>query len=200
MSDELLAYARAFVPAKDLAAFDAGDEEVYAKALSQWMTNPELADRIVKWAGISGYVLEPSCGLKALSNAATNAHADVTTVDIDPQFEPDICRNFLECEFNANFNWGLTNPPFEGGMDGKVLERLAFYSDEVVAIIRLAALSGSGRWEQLWQHVSVGGLIVLKNRPSFDLVRRKTGSPRHDFCIVKFSAYKVYETSKVEWW
>lgn len=89
----------------------------------------------------------------------------------------------------------IMNPPYEGGLDGRFLEHALLHAQRVVALVRLNALTGSARWEQVWSRcqgddddrhdprdgdtiskkrwngalsVSLSELVILRGRPSFE--------------------------------
>ena len=189
----------------DPIVIDPGPEErARRKALSQWMTDPKLAERVVAWAGpLEGkYVLEPACGTGNLARAARAAGADVTTIDIDPVFKPEHVGDYRKVEFGGRFNLAITNPPYEDGLELDFLEKLAADAEEVVAVVRVNALTGQKRHARLWKHVTVTGLAFLVARPSFKLVDEDMGSPQHDFCVVRYQLFTNPNTiiRPPEWW
>jgi len=204
VSEELEKYAASCLSGKALEAFlastGAEHEELLNKALSAWMTSPELAERMVKWANVRGFVLEPSCGTGNIANAARAAGCDVTTIDVDPRRNPDICRNYLDVQFSAPFDWVAMNSPFENDMDMLFLEKAAMDAEDVVALVRLNALAGQKRHARIWKHVSIAGLVILANRPSFNLGELESGPPRHDFCLVHYTLRENVVQRPVEWW
>lgn len=199
---------RRLIKPKDLKRYDdlvaAGPSEelaiLQATAASQWMTDPALADRIVAWAKPSGYVLEPSCGTGNLARACRAAGCDVTTVDFDPQFKPDVVGNYLELQFSGRFNFVVGNTPFEDDRDLEFAEKALVDADDVVLLVRINFLTGQERYRRLWKDVTLAGLVYLAARPSYKLVHRDVGGGRHDFCVVHFTLRSDVIPKPPEWW
>jgi len=116
------------------AALDTGMAVDRKKTLEQFFTPPELAERMVRLAGVhmGTHVLEPSAGGGNLIRPAIACGAVVTAVEIDPM----LCASLVHIEgahgsifaFNADFvGWQptslipidvvLMNPPFSAGKD-----------------------------------------------------------------------------------
>lgn len=74
---------------------------------------------------------------------------------------------------SRRYDLGITNPPYERGLDGRFLERLMECCDRVVALLRLNALTGRDRHERVWSQVEIGAwhlrrLVMFTKRPGFD--------------------------------
>lgn len=194
-------YVESILTGKALAAFRVavGDEReiLRRKSLSQWMTQDELAAKIVAWASVSGYVLEPSCGTGAFVRACVGS--TVTSLDIDTRFAATAHRDYLQTSFSRQFDWVVMNPPYEKSLDMLFLEKAAADARNVVALVRLNALAGAKRYERVWKHVNIAGVVVLSSRPSFDLVDMPTDSPQHDFCVVHYTMDDVPQRP-MEFW
>lgn len=98
----------------------------------------------------------------------------------------------------------IQNPPYEGGLDGKFLEKAMAESDRVVAILRLVVLAGQERYRRVWSHVGEGrewvmpGLAILSARPDFG----GQDGAKADFCVVKLCRRELFNdaTTSIEWW
>lgn len=175
-------------------------DKARALALSMWMTPPALAERIVAWAKPTGYVLEPSCGTGNIAAACRAAGCDVTTVDLEPTFRPDIARDYREAKFTEQFDWIISNPPYEDNLDLDFMEKAAADARDVVMLVRVNALCGQKRYERLWKHVTITGVVYLVNRPSFALIDEDTGTPRHDFVVVRYTMEPGRVVEPVQHW
>lgn len=168
--------------------------------LAQWHTPPDLANQIVdKWGDLldGQYVLEPSAGGGTLVQAALDACASwVHAVELSPEWCNHLaqrfkvglheitCGDFLRVPLGPRrFDVALMNPPYNGGQDTAHLVRAMECARVVVAIVRLAALSGVERHEKLWNRVELIRLAILTRRPKFS---GTSGSAKHDFAVVAF--------------
>lgn len=181
--------------------------------LSQWLTDPELARRIARWADpVKLRVLEPSAGAGAFVWPLLDLGATVTALDIDPKWT---CRlidehrgrggltvetvDFLEWSPRSRIDLCVMNPPYENGQDTDHLVHALEVADRVVALVRTNIIHGVGRYERIWKHANLRRRINFIDRPRFS----GAGSPRHDFCVVDV----VKSGSKIgvplvatEWW
>jgi hypothetical protein len=198
-------------------------------ALSQWFTPQPIAKRMAEWAGdIGGVVLEPSFGSGALidawierceGTAAPSYHptARIDAVELDPRwadlvaYGPSVhtsCGDYLARPApSTRYALGLTNPPYEGGLDGLFLAKLMDECDRVIALVRLAALAGGARHEAVWSRVErnvdgwwMPGLAVFSSRPVFEGPESASGSAKSDFVCVKLSRIGEPGRTAVEWW
>lgn len=200
-------------------------------ALSQWFTPADIAARMARWAGnVSGTVLEPSAGSGALLDAwLTERDADfpgsptrvpVDVVELDPSFASLIagadygpgvlveCCDYLTRAAPAQrYALGLANPPYEDGLDGLFLAKMMTECDRIIALVRLAALAGSGRHASVWSRIEshadgwhMPGLAVFSSRPVFDGPESASGSAKSDFVCVKLSRVSPPSATRVEWW
>lgn len=115
------------------AALDTGMAVDRKKTLEQFFTPPELAERLVRLAGVrvGQHVLEPSAGAGNLVRPAVAAGALVTAIEIDPHLAAGLTAegpHGAVFVFNGSFlSWEpaplppidvvLMNPPFSGGKD-----------------------------------------------------------------------------------
>lgn len=98
----------------------------------------------------------------------------------------------------APFHLCVSNPPSDDGTDTEHVDAMTHVADRVVALVRLAFVTGSGREARIFQHCKLTRQVVLVNRPTFEdhrslEERRKKsgnedeadGSPKHDWTIVE---------------
>ena len=178
--------------------------------LSQWFTPPLLARKVAEWARLDGLdVLEPSAGGGALVRAAVECGArSVQTCEIDPRHAAAIagCRlgSFLDARPSdfAPVDLALMNPPYEDGVDGDFLAHALEFAPRVVALIRLNALVGLGRYESVWRSSRITRIAFCVRRPPFesDLA---TGGAKSDFVVVEYaredSRYSLCEQTIEHW-
>lgn len=194
------------------------------KALSQWWTPEDIATRVVAWAGPLPHgasVLEPSAGGGALVRAVFALNAKrcphVEALDIDPLavarlrliseplFAPEVADYMTRRAPRERYARTYMNPPFEDGQDGRHVAKAMGESEEVVALLRLNALSGLDRRELVWSQVGsewwMRGLAIFSSRPSFLAAGAATGSPLSDFCCVHLTRERHDARGcLVEWW
>lgn len=197
--------------------------------LSQWFTPHDIARRMAAWAGnIDGIVLEPSAGSGRLLDAwlaerdadfpsrPTSVRVDVVELDSDfaslisgadygPGVRVDCCDYLTRPRPTSRYALGLANPPYEGGLDGAFIAKMMDECDRMIALVRLAALAGSGRHADVWRRVEehrdgwwMPGLAIFSSRPSFD--GPVEGSAKSDFVCVKLSRVGSPGLTAVEWW
>lgn len=180
--------------------------------LSQWHTPATLAATMARWAGCGPgvRVLEPSAGGGALVGAAARLGANVTAIEIDPDWlqyaresNPDLqplpeywLGDFLSMEPEP-FDVVLMNPPFEGGLEQRFVVRALAWAPRVVTLLRTHALHGVERLEQLWRYVYLTRLAVLVRRPAFDA---SGGGARHEFCVAELMSPSTSPTTLGEGW
>lgn len=187
------------------------------KALSQWFTPPELAQRIVDWAVMpyrkttSGTlaILEPSAGVGALATRAQK-YGHVTCVEIDEENcvrlrahgLDVICADFLEVWPAVRFDIAIMNPPFEGGQTERHVMRALKHADRVVCHCPLTTLAGKARRESMWSNVLLHRLAICSSRPKYGAEGGKTDmctidvSFDHGFAPVNVVASGV----QIDWW
>jgi hypothetical protein len=201
---------------EDRVAFDRAN-------LSQWFTPAPLALRMARWAGpdvIRGRLLEPSAGGGALIRAAIEAGASsarIEGVELDMRWYDRLVAD--DALAGAHFELGnylmrpapavrydltLTNPPYEGGLDGIFLEKTMAESMRVIALIRTVAANGKARHKRVWSRCGIGrewtvtGWANLVERPDFG----GEHGAKADFIVVKLSRAELGEPAvfQPEWW
>lgn len=170
-------------------------------SLSQWFTPPALAEHVVAFCGdLRGKsVIEPAAGDGALVRPLRRAGASVLSCDIDPRFDVDHAEDFFSLDPPAHkFDFCVMNPPYEAGLDCAFLERSLDWAHRTVAILRTHALHGVTRHQRVWSRVRVETVAFLVRRPRFG--GAVSGSPKHEFCVVKFGPGNGDGPRRVEWW
>jgi predicted RNA methylase len=188
--------------------------------LSQWMTDPDLARRLVAELGdIAGQsVLEPSAGSGNIVAALLDAGAIVTAYELDEHYVEKlrerfadaiaagglsvIAGDFLNASIPKAFDSTAMNPPFEDGLDGVFVETAMRVSPRIVVLGRLAMLEGQDRYDQVWSRCQPGGdwvprkLRVFPKRPAFASghavgSRVDDGASKTAFAVVKLTRADV---------
>lgn len=179
-----------------------------ALALSQWDTQDREADMMVAIAGLYDedddiVVLEPSAGTGALVRAVRRAQpgAHIIACEVDPARAQilrgeGMANEVFEGDFltstagdDPTIHIAIANTPYENGADGRFLEKLmGSEAGTIVALVRLNALAGTGRFERVWSNVTSGDwnlseLVILKSRPGFD--GPGEDGARSDYAIVR---------------
>lgn len=183
----------------------------------QWWTPPRLAARIAREFPITGRVLEPTAGAGNLAVAlATEASFDRLDVnEIDPRWTPALRSrlhaerergtvkvhesDWLETHWDdRSYDWCVMNPPDESKRGIHVvdfLERAMDVADEVVALVRLNALTTGARTERVWRHAHVRRLVMLSSRPAFS-----AAGGEQEWCVVRYGAEESPVRPRIEWW
>lgn len=206
-----------------------GRDERVNEDRSQWFTPPDIAWRMVRWAGAISpeRILEPSAGSGNIVAAcrARWEHAEITACELDPyyvarlreRFAGDAHVHVVECDYRdlqaeaPIFDLVVMNAPYEGGLDGVFLAKAMRESLRVIALQRLAALAGAERHRLAWGRVGdewrMPGLAIFSSRPVFQAGRCignrvDGGSSSTDFCVAKLSRVDVESnhSTEVEWW
>lgn len=158
-------------------------------SLSQWFTPPELAQKVVEWAGPFDYlnsertgqpyrVLEPSAGNGALVRPLVAAGARVTACEIDDRYFEEldalndggvtVCGDFLltpaPVADAARFDLCVTNPPYENGLDVAFILHALKFAPRVVGIFQAGIEYGVDRADDLWKYVAPTRILKLKRR------------------------------------
>jgi len=203
-------------------------EHARAVALSQWNTPDDLARRMVELAELApnACVLEPSAGTGAIVRAVREAlrYAHVTAYELDPALLEDLREHaqvvhegdFLAAPIpSRRYDASIQNSPYEGGLDGRFLERAMACAGVVVALLRTNALHGSderegqeGRYEQVWSKVSAGQwalthLRYLRKRPQFESAAATQVGAKSDFVVVRLELAEdgfARRGTDVDWW
>lgn len=163
-------------------------------ALSQYFTPPELAQKVVEWAGVHAdcrcgdpdcalprrpmRVLEPSAGNGALVRPLVAAGADVRAVELDERYCSELAElmwgrrgctlacptNFLEMQPDAACDLCVMNCPYEDGKDVAFILHALKFAPRVVGIFQAGIEYGVDRYDDLWAHVRPTRLLKLKRR------------------------------------
>jgi predicted RNA methylase len=166
-----------------------------SKALSQWFTPKELAERVAEWARVHGgcsctdpfcnipterpmRVLEPSAGNGALVRPLIAAGAIVTACEIDERYAADLGRekgswgwvhicDFLERKPTdmGPYDLCVMNPPYEDGQDVAFILHALKFAPRVVGIFTDRILFGVERKEGLWSQVRPTRIAFQSRRP-----------------------------------
>lgn len=158
-----------------------GDRYYTPKWMAEQMARlvvPAAFEGASGWLGPLGrrprLVLEPSCGLGALSTAYRkfDGAAVIETVDPDPR---SVAAEKRTLEYYATmfqrdaerrpFDLGIMNPPY-----GLAIEHIGItldLCDRVVALLRAGFLSSQKRAGFFEEHPPCG-VFIIPNRPSFD--------------------------------
>lgn len=190
-------------------------------SLSQWFTPPELAARVVEWAGIAdpnrrpyerGYrVLEPSAGNGALVRPLVAAGAQVVAVELDTRYYEElrstgaatwIGEDFLQFDLGGwpQFDLCVMNPPYEDGKDVAFILHALKFAPRVVGVFRSQILHGVERKAKLWRDVRPTRIAYCSGRPFkgaetdyvvLELVKRD------DTYSLR---HGIADTVTVEWW
>lgn len=204
--------------------------------LSAWFTPADLAWRVIEWCGPMRNVrrvLEPSAGSGSLIEPLLDRRPNVEVVahELAPNWAAHLRRvygaswrnvNVVEGDYlsapspEVRYDLAPMNPPYEGGLDGEFVEKTMCESDRVVAILRLVALVGQARTEEVWSRCSddgyfaLVGLALFSGRPRFEPGRavgdrEADGSAKTDFCVVKLRRRDQAEIGRsiptqIEWW
>lgn len=202
---------------------------------SQWFTPMPIARRMVAWAGLikPARILEPSAGSGNLVAAIRERweRAEIDAVELDRHYYHQLCDRFFDDrnmrisafdflsfvpDVDDLYDLCVANPPYEDGLDGRFLAHAMDMSDRVIALVRLAALVGQARTEEVWSRCqddgdfAMRGLALFAGRPRFEAGRavgdrEDGGSAKADFCVVKLSRRSPEEMGKaiathIEWW
>lgn len=217
-----------------LPGMDVGQRTREDHDASQWFTPMPIARRMVAWAGAIKplNILEPSSGSGNLVEAARerwpSAHIDAVELDgfyarrlrewRDDSKLHVYHADFLDFRppFDDLYDLCIANTPYEDGLDGRFLAHAMDLSERVIALVRLAALAGQARHEDVWSRCLPDGdfamrsLAIFSKRPRFEPGRAigdrdEEGSARADFAVVKLSRRAEHERGRefpgfVEWW
>jgi predicted RNA methylase len=188
-------------------------------ALSQWWTPPELASRIVAWAGVKPgmCVLEPAAGSGHLVAPILSAGAEVAAYEIDRHWfdtlralGPDerlavIRADFLAAKPIEAFHMAVTNPPYEGGQDALFVARSLLWAPRVVALVPLNILCGVDNFITLWRHAVLRRQANLVRRPKFG----GDFTAKLDYCVIEAERWtmampdgfrRAPQNVETEWW
>jgi hypothetical protein len=159
------------------------------RARSAWYTPDSVADTLAGLAA-GGWtaakhrtrVLEPACGdgalIRGLLRAAPSLRPRVTAIDIAPVRSHIDGVEWQTGDFLAMpgpiepYDLAILNPPYEGGLDSRFVERAMDQSLRVAALVRLALLESARSHRRIWSRVERGewylhDLAIYSRRPAF---------------------------------
>ena len=113
-------------------------------------------------------ILEPSCGKGKIIDVLTQYYQDITGVDINPEFNPDIVSNFLSWIPDRQYKTIITNPPFTYAQEfiEKSIEINPYGRN--IFLLRLNFLESKKRYD-FWKSNMPSQILVLSERPKFYL-------------------------------
>lgn len=160
--------------------------ETPGAARGAWWTPPALASKVAAWAGIDGRtrVVDLGAGLGALSVAALELGAFVTSIEIDKRLFNRMGDRLDEHERWAGVGGdvfvseldrlcadvAILNPPFEDDLPERFIMRALDFAPRAVAIVPVNVACGSARARDLWSRVIQTREARLARRPSFDVL------------------------------
>jgi len=182
-----------------------------SRAMSQFHTPEDLAERMAAWAGVAATtrVLEPSAGSGVLARAAFRFMARVVAVELDQRWVDvmladetmagvDVsCHDFmaLHPEQTGPFDLALMNPPYEHQNDARHIAHALRFAPRAVAVCPASVLFGKLKNKLLWGRHSLTGLVHLTRRPKF------VGSGgKFDCVVVEVSREAGLPCTRVERW
>ena len=158
--------------------------------VGQFWTPTHTAKHFVEWAGIRAgtRVLDCGAGMGALSMAALDRHARVTSVEVDerlvarvrPQLERRgatvVQQDFLAAanprrqpsfdHVGHAFDVATSNPPWERDLPERFIEAMLERAPRAAVIVPINVLTGVER-SKLWRRVAVMRVQFLPRRPNF---------------------------------
>lgn len=171
-------------------------------------------------------VLDPSCGRGALIDPllADPRVVRVVGVDIDADNVAHCAARFARygdrvqvavrgflgmgpscydvgAQQHLKHDLAVMNPPYEDEADADHVAHASLFGERVCALVRLAFLSGEGRYRVVWRHHQLHRLAILRTRPDFG----GDYTPRYDYCCVDVSrAGHRFDSApdrvEVQWW
>lgn len=202
------------------------EQEERRPELSQWYTEPRLAERVWRWANRFDQpriVLEPAAGHGALVRpilAQPFGCTDVLMVDIDPRCAEAcgelalraqragkrweaVCLDFLEWRpgklAHGLFDLALMNPPYEEGRAEEFVLRALSYAERVVGIFKASIQHGIGRYRMLWSRARVTREVKLATRPTFGR-GEAADSGKTDYVVLEIKRLGPGEDMATERW
>lgn len=180
----------------------------YAKALSQYHTPPELAERMAELLPVPcASIIEPSAGGGNLVKAALAAKScSVVAVEIDDNWiahlgkrfelfhQVDIwCADFLEDQITQRFDAALMNPPLDDGMGVVHVAKALKVAPVVVTVLRAQDFHTEGRrvfWAQWGRCVDY--LAHCVSRPF--------KGAQSEFVVIRFDTRPGERPVDLAWW
>lgn len=197
------------------------------KALSQWWTPGDAADRLAAWCGDMGRihsVIEPSAGDGALVSALCHRQPTlaVDAIEIDPRHIDALRERTADfygvhvecCDYLTRrapdhlYDLALANTPYEEGLDSRFLAKLMDESTRVVALVRLAMLETQRTHERVWSRIDDGswmlsGMAIFVRRPVFIAPGASSTGGMTAFAAIKLRRSEAgipRKQTAVEWW
>lgn len=133
-----------------------------------WATQILLENLIIDTV-IEEPILEPSVGRGQIIDVLKEyGYRDVTGIDINPEFNPDIVSDFLTWEPDKEYSTIITNPPYTYALEfiQKALEINKYGINAF--LLRLNFLESKVRY-QFWKEYMPAHIYVLAERPKFYL-------------------------------
>lgn len=189
---------------------------------SQYFTPPELAERVVEWAGVqrgtvsAGWnpsdkrpmrVLEPSAGNGALVRPLVAAGAWVAAVEIDRRYDQELFTagadyriygaDFLKLGRESGldtFDLCVMNCPYHDNGEMKFVLHALKFAPRVVGIFRADVFYSVTRGEQLWNTVRPTRVAFCSRRPF--------KGAETDYCVLELVKRESAGPTActVEWW
>ena len=113
-------------------------------------------------------ILEPAVGNGKITKVLRdNGYSDITGIDINSDFNPDICADYLSWNKDKEYNTIITNPPFIYAQE-YIQKSLDIVSEGglVILLLRLNFLESRKRYK-FWQENMPAFIYVLSERPKF---------------------------------
>ncbi len=176
-------------------------EKSHAERLSQFWTDPEMAQRIVDWAALpeGARVLEPSAGAGNIVRCFP-AHCQVTAVELDPAVAQglpglhphldvvvgDLLKAWPEATTQL-FDVAVMNPPYEDGADGTHVVEALRLCHRVVCFVRANFCWGVARYHGIFRWAKVTRRVILVRRPPFCGPADAGHTAMHDYQILELA-------------
>jgi len=116
-------------------------------------------------------ILEPAVGKgKIVDVLRENNYKDIIGIDINSDYTPDICEDFLKWNKDKTFNTIITNPPYISALE-YISKSLRINKGGInIFLLRLNFLESIKRY-QFWKDNMPSHIYVLSERPKFYLGR-----------------------------
>ena len=188
------------------------------KRLSQYMTDPPLANRMAVWMGADApfpiTVVDPTCGNGALLAPWVQRGHEVTGVDIDPDMVGAVLASSIGRSMRAEVGdytktpaaaLAMFNPPYERQMDAKVIADVMTRVDRGCALVRLDCLSTQYFTEAVFAVARPKRIAHLRYRPVFHIPEREGPSHGAQRPFVVLDLVREPDgfaggTIETEWW
>jgi predicted RNA methylase len=180
--------------------------------LDQFFTPPDLAARMVEWAGVKSGMdtLEPSAGLGAIVKPLRATGAMVTAYEKDEGVFLELSRSvprgvlclnedFLHSNGGRRWDVAVMNPPYSLGQDSRHVLKACGVADRVVVLGRVNLLAGVDHHLRIWSRCGLSRLAILTRRPQFSGPADKGFGARHDMAVFEIR-YGWSGSTAIEWW